>query len=79
MSIKFPLKFFSGFVPEPYIMAAYPLRFPSDNDVFVDYPMLAYGGGVQFAVKLQKSSALFLEVGYLYYGDVTMKNPYVLR
>jgi len=77
LGLKFPLKFFSGFVPEPYIMAAYPMRFPAVNDVFVAYPMLAYGGGIQFAVKMEKNSALFFETSYLYYGDVNMKNKYV--
>jgi len=77
MSVKFPLKFFSGFVFEPYIMGAYPMRFPKANEIFVKYPMIAYGGGIQFAVKMEKNSALFFEAGYLYYGDVTMKNKYI--
>jgi hypothetical protein len=76
MDIKFPLKFFSGFVFEPFIMGAYPMRFPKPNEVFVDYPMIAYGGGIQFAFKMEKSSALFIEASYLYFGDVTMKNQY---
>jgi len=76
MGVKFPLKFFNSFVPEPYIMAAFPMRFPAVNDIFVKYPTLVYGGGVQVAVKMEKSSAIFFEVSYLYYGDVTMKNKY---
>jgi hypothetical protein len=76
MGIKFPLKFFGGFVPEPYIMAAYPMRFPKANEIFVEYPKLAYGGGIQFAVKMGKNSALFFEASYLYYGGVSMQNKY---
>jgi len=78
MSVKFPLKFFNSFVPEPYIMAAYPMRFKAAagaTEVF-NLPPFALGGGVQVAVKMQKSSAIFFEASYLYYGDVTMKNQY---
>jgi hypothetical protein len=76
LSIKFPLKFFSGFVPEPYIAAAYSLRFPEENEIFINFPMLAYGGGIQVSVKMEKNSALFFEAGYMFFGDVGMKNKY---
>jgi len=76
LNLKFPLKFFSGFVFEPFIAGAYPMRFPAVNDVFIDYPMISYGGGIQFAVKMEKNSALFFETSYLFYGDVSMDNQY---
>jgi len=83
MSVKFPLKFFDNFVPEPYIMAAFPMRFQSPlskskEEIFSKgkHPGLAFGGGVQVAVKMEKNSAIFFEASYLYYGDVALKNQY---
>jgi len=77
LEIKSPLKFFSGFVPEPYIEVAYPLRFPKGNEIFDNSPKFAFGGGIQVAVKMEKDSALFFEAGYLYYfSGVGMENQY---
>jgi len=77
MNIKFPLKFFSNFVPEPYLAAAYPMRFPKGKEIFASFPMLAFGGGIQVAVKMEKNSALFFDVNYMYFGDTGMKNQLV--
>jgi hypothetical protein len=75
LSVKFPLKFFSGFVPEPYISVAYPMRIALEKEIFTNpIPMLAYGGGIQAAVKMEKNSALFFEVGYMYFGETGIKN-----
>jgi hypothetical protein len=76
LSIKFPLKFFSGFVPEPYISVAYPIRIELENEIFEKstFPMLAYGGGIQAAVKMGKNSALFFEASYMYFGEVNINN-----
>jgi hypothetical protein len=74
LQIKFPLKFFSSFVIEPYGMAAYPMRFPEENEVFVNYPDFFFGGGIQVAMKITKSSAIFFDVGYMYLGDTGINN-----
>jgi len=76
LELKFPLKFFRNIVIEPYGAAAYPLRFPKGLEIFTKLPMFAYGGGVEVAVKVGKSGALFFDVNYMYYGDTAMKNPY---
>jgi len=75
MEIKFPLKFFNSFVPEPYLAVAYPLRFLG-KEAFSSFPMLGYGGGVQVSVKMEKNSAVFFEAGYMYFGDVGLKNQF---
>jgi hypothetical protein len=65
MQLKFPLKIFSGFVPAPYLMAAYPMRFSLEKEIFAQYPTLLFGGGLQAAVKMEKNSALFFEANYM--------------
>ena len=75
LEIKFPINFFSGFVPEPYLTIAYPIRFPQKNEIFKNYPSLTYGGGLQVAVKMEKNSALFFEAVYLFSSnDTGIKN-----
>jgi hypothetical protein len=77
MELKFPLKFFSGMVLEPYLAVGYPMRFPKANEVFDSLPMLSYGAGLQTAVKMGKNGALVLDVAYLLYmGDTGLKNYY---
>jgi len=76
LKLKFPLKFFRNVVLEPYGVAALTLRFPEDEKMepFASFPSYTYGGGMQIAVKVGKSGALFFDVSYLYYGDTAMKN-----
>jgi hypothetical protein len=76
LEVKFPLKFLGNLVLEPFGAIAYPMRFPQENEIFDNFPMLAYGGGIQMAVKAMKESAVFVEVKFLYFGDVGMKNHY---
>jgi len=72
--LKFPLKFFRNVVIEPYGEIALPRRFPEELEIFADYPKYVYGGGIQIAVKVGKSGALFFDVSYMYYGDTPMNN-----
>jgi len=74
LKLKFPLKFFRNVVFEPYGIAARPLRFPEELETFDNYPAYVFGGGMQIAVKVGKSGALFFDVNYLSYGDTGMKN-----
>jgi hypothetical protein len=75
MQIKFPIKHFSGFVAEPYLAAFYPMRIKMEKEIFFNYPMLLYGGGVQVAVKMDKNSALFFEAGYtMCFEDTYLNN-----
>jgi hypothetical protein len=74
--LKFPLKFFSSMVIEPYGAVGYTMRFPEEKEVFdPDYmPTLAFGGGLQTAVKMGKNGALIFDVNYMYYGEAGLKN-----
>jgi hypothetical protein len=74
--LKFPLKFIRNVVFEPYGAFVYPMRLPKNNEIFTEYPLYAYGGGIQIGVNTAKSGALFVDVSYIYYGDTKMKNPY---
>jgi hypothetical protein len=76
VELKFPLKFLRNIVIEPYGAAAYPIRFPEELEVFSNYPMFIYGGGIQIAAKAGKNGAIFFDVSYMYYGDTGMKNYY---
>jgi hypothetical protein len=82
VELKIPLKFFRNVVIAPYGIAAYPMRFPSVPEdsvesIFAYYPEYFFGGGIQIAVKVGKSGALFFDVNYLYLGDVDLVNQYV--
>jgi hypothetical protein len=74
--VKFPLKIFRNVMLEPYGIAAYPLRFPKENEPFATYPLYVYGGGMQIAAKAGKNGALFVDVNYLYYGDTSLYNQF---
>jgi len=76
LKLKFPLKFFRNVVLEPYGVAAYPMRFPEELEIFDtdSFPKYVFGGGMQIAVKIGKSGALFVDVNYLYYGDTGIEN-----
>jgi len=80
MKIKFPLKFFDGFVPAPYLMAAYPMRFSLEKEIFDKFPMLLFGAGMQVAVKTGKNDALFFEADYMMsfgdFGDTYLNNQF---
>lgn len=76
MEIKFPLKYFRNLVLEPYGAFACSLRFPKGNDAFEQFPLFAFGGGVQAAIKAGKNGAAFIDVNFLYFGEASMKNRY---
>jgi hypothetical protein len=76
LELKFPLKFFKNFILAPYGAGSYPMRFPQENEIFDNYPMLGYGGGIQTSVKAGKNSAVFLDINYMYFGDTGMNNRY---
>jgi len=84
VDLKIPLKFLKYIVIEPYVSAAYPMRFPVEKEVFKKYPLYFFGGGIQIAAKAGKSGALFFEANYmfdadyLFFGktDTSMKNPF---
>jgi hypothetical protein len=81
MQIKFPLKFLSGLVIEPYLEAGYPMRFglaSGQKEVYAkDFmPKLVYGLGLQTAAKMGKSGALIFDFSYLFYLEGVGLNNY---
>jgi len=77
-ALKLPLKFLKFVVIEPYGVAAYPIRFPADLEIFTGYPQFIFGAGVQVAMKAGKSGALFIDVNYMFInmGETKMLNPF---
>jgi hypothetical protein len=80
-ALKFPLKFLKFVVIEPYGVAAYPIRFPADLEVFYNYPQFIFGAGLQVAMKAGKSGALFFDVSYLFInlGETYLKNQFAIE
>jgi hypothetical protein len=72
--LKFPLKFLPGFLIEPYLGLSFPLNV---SPVFAEFPSIAGGGGVLFAVKGGKNGAIFIDVKYLAsFNDAVMHNQH---
>jgi len=80
VELKFPLKFLKYVVIEPYGIAAYSMRFPTEKEVFSSYPKLIFGAGIQIAMKAGNSGALFVDVSYMFFnlGETYMKNQFAI-
>ncbi|WP_461257991.1 hypothetical protein [Treponema sp. R80B11-R83G3] len=80
VNLKFPLKFLKFVVIEPYGLAAYPMRFPGKLEIFTSYPQYILGAGIQVAMKVGKSGALFFDVNYMFinFGETKMVNQFAL-
>jgi hypothetical protein len=69
--LKFPLKFFKGWVIQPYGAFIYPLNLiepsplPDGRPIFAEYPMFLIGGGVQVGVKMGKSGMVVIDAKYM--------------
>jgi hypothetical protein len=76
LELKFPLKFFRNLILEPYGGASYTMRFPEEHELFLfkKVPDFSFGGGIQAAVKAGENGAAFIDVNFMYSGDVIMNN-----
>ena len=77
LQLKFPLKFMSNIMLEPYGAVSYPV-FPSSG-VFDSFSKVALGGGFQLNMKgWGGTGAVFIDANYMYYclGDAVIYNPY---
>lgn len=80
--IKFPLKFFTNYMIEPYGAFLYDLK---PSDVFEKFPKYFIGGGIQFGTKGGNIGAFFLDVNFMLplpvqdNADVVMYNPYGVK
>jgi len=77
LQLKFPLKFISNIMLEPYGAISHPL-FPLSSGVFDSFPTIAFGGGFQLGMKgWRGTGSVFVDVNYMYYnGDAVVNNPY---
>jgi len=89
LQLKFPLKFISNIMLEPYGAVSYPIPIKSSpvltaSSVFDSYPMFAYGGGLQVGMKgWKQTGSFFIDINYMYYSDfdpnhrdAVLQNPY---
>jgi hypothetical protein len=75
VELKFPLKFVRNVVVEPYGAVSFPF-FSTTDEIFDHFPLLGFGGGIQLGIKGGKQGAAFIDVSYMYYGDVGIFNHY---
>jgi hypothetical protein len=83
LRLKLPLKVLKHFIIEPYGAAAYSKAFPAELDIYEYQPIsdalpknLAFGGGIQAAVKAGNSSAIFFDANFMYFGETSVKNQF---
>jgi hypothetical protein len=80
VELKVPLKFLRNIMLEPYGAVSIPILTPSD--IFVTSPLLGslpwfgFGGGIQISTYGGKAGAVFVDVNYMYFGEVGIYNPY---
>jgi hypothetical protein len=74
--LKFPLKFMKNVVIAPYGAVSFPVPLFSTDSIFDHFPLLGFGGGIQLGIKGGKSGTVFVDVNYMYYGDVGIYNHY---
>ncbi|MDR2543182.1 MAG: hypothetical protein LBC80_07025 [Treponema sp.] len=60
--LKFPLKYFSGFLIEPYAACYFPLTV---SDIFAKFPSSVFGGGLQIGTRGGKNGVFFVDIKYL--------------
>jgi hypothetical protein len=81
IELKFPLKFMRNIMLEPYGALSIPILMPTDlfktSSLLGDsFPWFGLGGGVQISTYGGKAGAVFIDVNYMYFGDVGRYNPY---
>jgi len=76
LELKFPFKFISNIMLEPYGAVSYPV-FTSSSKVFYSFPIIAFGGGLQVGMKgWKQTGSVFFDINYMYYyGDAVIHNP----
>jgi hypothetical protein len=74
LELKFPLKFVKHVMLEPYGAVVMPIL--TSKEVYDSFPMLGFGGGLQFGIKGGKAGVLFIDINYMYYGDTGIFNPF---
>jgi len=74
LELKFPIKF-DNIALVPYGVFIYPLNV---SPIFSDFPLFAFGGGIQLCARAGRNGAFFFDVKYtLSLSDAVMHNPYL--
>jgi hypothetical protein len=74
LDLKFPIKF-DNIALVPYGAFIYPLNV---SPVFSEFPLFAFGGGIQFCARAGRNGAFFIDVSYTFsISDAVMHNPYL--
>jgi len=74
LELKFPIKF-DNIALVPYGVFVYPLNV--STDVFDEFPLFAFGGGIQLCARAGRNGAFFVDVNYTFsFSDAVMHNPY---
>jgi hypothetical protein len=80
LEVKVPLKFMRNIMFEPYGAVSIPILTPSDifvtSSLLGSLPWFGFGGGFQISTYGGKAGAVLIDVNYMYFGDVGIKNPY---
>jgi hypothetical protein len=74
IELKVPLKFLINIMIEPYGAVTFPFLTPAD--IFDSFPSFGFGGGIQISTYGGKAGAAFIDVNYMYFGDVGIYNPH---
>jgi hypothetical protein len=80
LEVKVPLKFLRNIMLEPYGAVSIPILTPSDifvtSSLLGSLPWFGFGGGVQISTYGGKAGAVLIDVNYMYFGDVGIRNPH---
>ena len=75
LELKFPIKF-DNIALVPYGVFVYPLNV--STDVFHEFPLFAFGGGIQLCARAGRYGAFFIDVNYTFsLSQAVMHNPYL--
>ena len=75
LELKFPIKF-DNIALVPYGVFVYPLNV--STDVFDEFPLFAFGGGIQLCARAGRYGAFFIDVNYTFsLSQAVMHNPYL--
>jgi hypothetical protein len=74
LELKFPVKF-DNIMLVPYGAFIYPLNI---SPVFDEFPLFAFGAGIQLCARAGRNGAFFIDVNYTFsFSDAVMHNPYL--
>jgi len=74
LELKFPIKL-DNIAIVPYGVFIYPMNV---SPIFSDFPLFAFGAGIQLCARAGRNGAFFIDVNYTFsVSDAVMHNPYL--